>query len=376
MSATSLNELAGLGQSIWYDNIHRSLLNNGELARMVRDDSITGLTSNPTIFEKAIAHSHHYDEELNSLIEQNPKAKAITLYEALAVSDIRAAADLMRPVYDQTEGADGFVSLEVAPTLASDTEGSSNEARRLFAAVDRPNLMIKIPATAAGIPAIAALIGAGINVNVTLMFSCQHYDNVVDAYLDGLKTFAASGGDLSQVASVASFFISRVDTMFDKALETVGSPEALNLRGKIGIANAKTVYRRFETITASKRFQTLTAKGARPQRLLWASTGAKNPNYRDVLYVEELLGPNTVNTLPPATLEAFKDHGVAQVRLTEDIDEALTLMDQLNTLGVNYDDLTEILQIDGVNAFAKSFKDLLKTLDTKRAEIAASMETV
>lgn len=375
MTYSPLNKLAELGQSIWYDNIHRSLLKNGELARMIREDSITGLTSNPTIFEKAIAHSTDYDAELQSFLQQNPDVDAISLYEALAISDIRAAADLMRPIYERTGGRDGFVSLEVSPTLAHDTESSINEARRLFTTVDRPNLMIKIPGTAEGLPAISTLIGEGINVNVTLMFSLQHYDNVVNAYMDGLEKLADAGGDLNKVASVASFFVSRVDTIFDTALETTGRSEALNLRGKIGIANAKATYRRFETVVNSQRFQALAAKGARVQRPLWASTSTKNPDYRDVLYVEELLGPDTINTLPPVTLEAFKDHGLAKVRLTEGIDEAMLMLDQLEDLGIDYQDLTEILQTDGVNAFAKSFKDLLKTLEAKRTEVLAGVQT-
>lgn len=374
MTYSPLNKLAELGQSIWYDNIHRSLLKNGELARMIREDSITGLTSNPTIFEKAIAHSTDYDAEIQSFLRQNPDADAISLYEALAISDIRAAADLMRPIHERTGGRDGFVSLEVSPTLAHNTEGSINEARRLFTTVDRPNVMIKIPGTVEGLPAISTLIGEGININVTLMFSLQHYDNVVNAYMEGLEKLAAAGGDLSKVASVASFFVSRVDTIFDKALETIGRSEALNLRGKIGIANAKATYRRFETVINSQRFQALAAKGARVQRPLWASTSTKNPDYRDVLYVEELLGPDTINTLPPVTLEAFKDHGLAKVRLTEGIDEAVAMLDQLEDLGIDYQDLTEILQTDGVNAFAKSFKDLLKTLEAKRTEVLASVQ--
>ena len=372
MTATPLNKLADLGQSIWYDNIHRSLLQNGELARMIAEDSVTGLTSNPTIFEKAIAQSNVYDEAVETFLKANPRAETVAVYEALAIDDIRTAADLMRPVYEQTEGRDGYVSLEVAPTLAQDTSGSINEARRLFAAVERPNLMIKIPATEAGIPAIATLIGEGINVNVTLMFSLTHYEQVVNAYMDGLETLSANGGDLSRVSSVASFFVSRVDTMFDKALEATGTAEATQLRGKIGIANAKASYKRFQEITASKRFQALAGKGARVQRLLWASTSTKNPDYRDVIYVEELLGPDTVNTLPPATLEAFKDHGIAEVRLTENMEQAVEQIEQLQTLGIDYQDLTQILQTDGVNAFSKSFKSLIKTLDTRRAEMSTN----
>ena len=366
MSFTPLKRLAELGQSIWYDNIDRTLLKNGELARLIQTDCVTGVTSNPTIFEKAIGNSDLYDLEFNALLQKNSKTPAKSLYEALAINDIRMAADLLRPVYDQTDGVDGYVSLEVAPNLAHDTEGSINEARRLFAAVGRPNVMIKIPGTEAGLPAITALISEGINVNVTLMFSVQHYENVVDAYLTGLEKLAANRGDLRMVASVASFFISRVDTMFDKTLETVSNAEALSLRGKIGIANAKAAYQNYEAVTNSKRFKALAKKGARPQRLLWASTGTKNPDYSDVLYIEELLGPNTVNTMPPATLKAFKEHGVAEVRLTQDIDNASEQLKQLDDFGIDYLDLTEILQTDGVNAFAKSFKDLMKTIEAKR----------
>ncbi|MEM7031475.1 MAG: transaldolase [Chloroflexota bacterium] len=373
MSSTPLNELATLGQSIWYDNIHRSLLQNGELAQMIQEDSVTGLTSNPTIFEKAIAHSDVYDDQIQALLEQAPNMAPVSLYESLAIRDIVDAADLMRPVYDRTNSADGYVSLEVSPTLAHDTEGSIEEARRLFSQVDRPNLMIKIPATPAGIPAIATLIGEGINVNVTLMFSLQHYEDVVNAYLTGLEKFDKQGGDVSKVSSVASFFISRVDTIFDKTLEVVNSEEALKLQGKIGIANAKAAYHRFHEITASKRFQSLAQKGARVQRLLWASTSTKNPEFRDVLYVEELLGADTVNTLPPATLLAFKDHGIAQIRLSENMDEALAVMDMLDPLGVDYQDLTNILQTDGVNSFAKSFKELLKALETKRDTLSVGV---
>jgi len=369
MTSTPLNQLATLGQSIWYDNIHRSLLNNGGLARLIAEDSITGLTSNPTIFENAIAHSDLYDQELSAILQAKPQTDAVSLYEALAISDIQAAADLMRPVYDQTDGADGYVSLEVSPTLAHDSEGSIDEARRLFKTVDRPNLMIKIPGTTAGIPAIRTLIGEGININVTLLFSLSHYEQVVNAYLDGLEVWQSNGGELSQVASVASFFISRVDSMFDKALQAIGNPEALNLRGKIGIANAKATYHEYGQVINSKRFKNLARKGGRPQRLLWASTSTKNPDYRDVLYVEELLGPDTVNTLPPATLEAFKDHGIAEVRLTAGVDEAIAALDQLSPLGLDYNDLTQILQTDGVNAFAKSFKDLIRTLETKREAV-------
>lgn len=369
MGLSPLNKLAELGQSFWYDNIQRSLLTNGELAEMVARDSLTGLTSNPTIFDKAISQSSDYDEALDKLLSDDPEADAMTLYETLAISDIQAAADLMRPVYDRTKGVDGYVSLEVSPTLAHNTEGSIEEAHRYFKTVNRPNLMIKVPATSAGIPTIAALIGEGINVNATLMFSLKDYDDVSDAYLTGLETLNAAGGDLSRVASVASFFVSRVDTIFDSALEELGTPEALALRGEIGVANARVAYKRFETLFGSKRFKVLEAKGARVQRPLWASTGTKNANYSDVMYIEELIGPHTVNTMPPATIVAFKDHGVAECRLTQNVDRALQALQQVETLGIDYAELTAILQRDGVASFIKSFEALLSNLETKKQEI-------
>ncbi len=369
MQQSSLHRLTALGQSIWYDNIQRTLLVNGDLARMIENDAITGLTSNPSIFNKAIAQSADYDAALSGLLAQDPQASTVSLYEALAISDIQAAADLLRPVYKRTGGVDGYVSLEVSPTLANDTEKSIAEARRLFKAVNRPNLMIKIPATKAGLPAVTALIGAGINVNVTLMFGLQHYDGVAEAYLAGLEKLDAAGGDLSKVASVASFFVSRVDTIFDKALEAIGTDKALSLRGKMGVANAKAAYRRFTEAFGQERFKALQAKGARVQRPLWASTSTKNPTYSDVLYVEELIGPDTVNTMPPSTIGAFKDHGVAEARLVQQVDEALAVMDDVAKLGINYVELTETLQVQGVEAFAKAFVALLDNLEAKRAKI-------
>lgn len=367
-----LHQLTALGQSIWYDNIQRSLLENGGLAKMIVEDAITGLTSNPSIFNNAISKSSDYDASLKTLLAENPDADVKTLYESLAIADIQAAADLMRPIYDRTDGVDGYVSLEVAPTLADDTDGTIAEARRLFATVNRPNLMIKVPATKAGLPAIATLIGEGINVNVTLMFSLQHYDDVADAYLAGLEKLAASGGDVSRVASVASFFVSRVDTIFDKALESIGTDEALALRGKMGVANAKAAYRRFRETFGGERFAALKARGARVQRPLWASTSTKNPAYSDVMYVEELIGADTVNTMPPQTIIAFKDHGVAEPRLTQDVDAALATMDAVAALGISYTELTETLQQQGVAAFAKAFEALLANLDEKRTQILAA----
>ncbi|GAB4437411.1 MAG: hypothetical protein Fur0044_34310 [Anaerolineae bacterium] len=366
MTLNPLNQLAALGQSIWYDNVQRSLLTNGDIARKIAEDSLTGLTSNPTIFNKAMAQSADYDEALAGLLSSDPQAEPITLYETLALADIQAAADLLRPVYERTHGADGYASLEVSPFLAHDTGASIEEGRRLRQALNRPNVLIKIPATPAGLPAITTLIGEGISVNVTLMFSLQHYDNVAEAYLAGLEKLAAAGGDLSQVISVASFFVSRVDTIFDQALAAIGTAEALSLRGKMGVANAKAAYRRFQTVFGSDRFKTLAARGARVQRPLWASTGVKNPAYRDVFYVEELSGPDTVNTMPPATMAAFKAHGRAEARLTQAVDEALEIMARIEALGIDYNTLTETLQTEGVTAFAEAFAALLKTLAAKQ----------
>ena len=300
-----LKELAEQGQSIWLDYIRRNLIRSGELKRLVEEDGLRGVTSNPTIFDKAISGSTDYDMALRALLAADPQAPVGNLYEALAIEDIQMAADVLRPVYDATHGDDGYVSFEVSPHLAHDTERTINEAKRLRAAVDRPNVMIKVPATPAGIPAIEELIAEGVNVNVTLMFSMSHYEAVARAYIKGLERC----GDPGQVASVASFFVSRVDTMVDKALEETGNPEAKALEGKIAIANSKVVYRRFLEIFHGEGFAALRQRGARVQRPLWASTGTKNPAYSDVLYVENLIGPETVNTLPPETINAFRDHG-------------------------------------------------------------------
>jgi len=363
-----LRELQNYGQSLWLDYIRRSLITGGELTRLVEEDGLRGLTSNPTIFEKAIAGSTDYDKALHLLLAEDPHADARTLYEALAIEDIRMAADILRSVYDETDGADGFVSLEVSPHLARDTAGTVAEARRLWQVVDRPNLMIKVPATPEGIPAVEALIAEGINVNVTLMFSLAHYEAVAHAYLRGVERCP----DPSKVASVASFFVSRVDTAVDRALETIGTREALALRGTIAIAKAKRVYRRFREIFSSEPFKALRQRGARVQRPLWASTGTKNPAYPDVLYVEELIGPDTVNTLPPATLSAFRDHGrVRGATVQEGLAEAETALTALEELGIDLDAITEQLQAEGVAAFARSFDQLLAALEEKRHALLA-----
>ncbi|MFB0506078.1 MAG: transaldolase, partial [Thermodesulfobacteriota bacterium] len=304
MKDNPLVELQKLGQSIWYDNIRRGLLTSGELKGMIDAGEIVGVTSNPAIFEKAIAGSTDYDEAMTVRLREDPHASPESLYERLVIEDIQTTADLLAPVYERTDGVDGYVCVEVSPRLAHDTNGTIAEARRFFAAINRPNVMVKVPATSEGLPAIAALIGEGINVNVTLMFSLQDFLDVSEAYLSGLEKLANSGGDLSRVASVASFFVSRVDVAVDKLL-----PDDSPLRGKIAIANAKAAYLRFRETYEDQRFFAPKKNGARVQRLLWASTGVKNPHYRDVMYVEELIGPDTVNTVPPATLDAFRDHG-------------------------------------------------------------------
>jgi transaldolase/glucose-6-phosphate isomerase len=366
---TRLHELNRLGQSIWYDNIRRALLDSGELARLI-EAGVSGVTSNPSIFEKAIAGSTDYDDALRELVDAGKTVDEI--YEALALDDIGRAADLLRPIFDETEGADGYVSLEVSPTLAHDTERTIAEARRLFGALDRPNVMIKVPATAAGFPAIETLIAGGININATLMFSLAQYAEVAQAYLRGLEKLAARGGDLSRVASVASFFVSRVDTAVDRALET--HPEGEDLKGKIAIANAKMAYASFGEIFSGKRWEKLAAQGARMQRPLWASTSTKNPQYPDTLYVDQLIGPHTVNTVPPHTLKAVMDHGTVAPTLEADIEEARDQVARLARLGVDLDAITAQLLEDGVASFAKSFESLMDSIASKREQLLAGWQ--
>jgi len=360
---TKLHELAELGQAIWLDYISRSLIGSGELQELV-DQGLRGVTSNPSIFEKAIAGSGDYDEDLNRLVRDG-KSKA-EIYEDLAMADIRNAADVLRPVYEKSGGADGFVSLEVNPALAHDTEATIAEARRLFASLERPNVMIKVPATAAGIPAIEILIGEGVNVNVTLIFSLEQYEAVATAYIAGLEKLALAGGDVGKVASVASFFISRVDTAVDKALEEVGNTE---IQGKIAIDNAKIAYDRFKEIFSSEGWEKLAAKGAKVQRPLWASTSSKTPAYPDTLYVDNLIGPDTVNTLPPATLDDFLDHGTVAATVETDVDGARMRMAELTKLGIDLDAITNKVLDEGVAAFAKSFEGLIASIAEKRRRL-------
>jgi transaldolase len=360
-----LRQLHDEGQSIWLDYIRRSLITSGGLKRLVTEDGLGGVTSNPTIFDKAITGSSDYDESLRSALEANPAATATELFDRIATEDIQLATDVLRPVYDNTGGADGFVSMEVSASLANDTAGTIKEAHRLWKQVNRPNLMIKVPGTAQGIPAVEELLASGINVNITLMFSLAHYEAVAQAYVRGLKRTK----EPSKIASVASFFVSRVDTLVDEQLEKIGTPQALALRGKTAIANSKQVYQRFKEIFLGSNFKELANRGARPQRPLWASTSTKNPSYRDVIYVEELIGSHTVNTLPPATMDAFRDHGQVRPTLESDVQEALRVLSDIASVGIDLHAVTEKLQVDGVAAFDKSMSDLLKGLDKKRNEL-------
>ena len=361
---TKLHEINQLGQSVWYDNIRRALLDSGELAAYI-EDGVSGLTSNPSIFKKAIADSSDYDEALRQLVQADKSVDEI--YEALALDDIGRAADLLRPVYERTGGADGYVSIEVSHTLAHDTENTISEARRLFATLERPNIMIKVPATPAGMPAIEALIGAGINVNATLIFSLGQYEAVAHAYVAGLEQLAKAGGDLSRVASVASFFISRVDSAVDKALQT--HPQGAPLMGKTAIANAKAAYARFGEIFDGERCAKLVAQGARVQRPLWASTSTKNPDYPDTLYIDELIGPDTVNTVPPSTLKAVLDHGRVAPTLEAGLDEVLAHLARLPELDVDLDAVTQDLLDKGVASFAQAFESLLESVAARREQL-------
>jgi transaldolase/glucose-6-phosphate isomerase len=360
------------GQSIWYDNIRRGMIESGELQNLI-DQGVTGLTANPTIFEKAISSSVDYDEALLRLAEAGRSLNEV--YEDLVISDIQSAADLLRPAYDRSDGADGFASLEVNPHLASDTSGTVAEARRFFNALNRPNVLIKVPATPEGIPAIRQLIGEGINVNVTLIFSLDAYRLVQEAYIAGLEQLAQRGGDLSKVASVASFFVSRVDTAVDNELSRLGgngSGDLSGLMGRAAVANAKLAYRAFQETFGTQRFAALKAGGARVQRPLWASTGTKNPAYSDVLYVDSLIGPDTVNTMPDATVEAFLDHGQVAVTVTQGVAEAQQVINSLEKVGVSMSGVTARLLADGVKAFADSFDQLMGNIEGKRSKLLSA----
>ena len=372
--ANSLKLLQEQGQSVWVDFVARNFLVGGGLALLVQEDGVRGVTSNPAIFEKAIAQSSDYDDALRA-VSGNEDVSAHSVYEKLAIEDIRQAADVLQKVYEATDGADGYVSLEVSPYLANRAEATLEEARRLWLEVARENLMIKVPATAAGITAIRQLVAEGINVNATLLFSQRVYEEVANAYLEGLERRADAGGDVSRIGSVASFFVSRIDSMVDASIdEKITQTEDADrtkrlerLKGRIAIANAKLAYQRYKRLFATPRWNGLAARGARAQRLLWASTGTKNKAYSDVLYVEELIGPNTVNTMPPATLEAFRDHGRVRPSLEERTEEAEGLLEELNHAGISLDEVTAHLVEDGVRQFVEATNKLTDALTAKLA---------
>ena len=367
-----LNDLSAAGTAVWLDFVDRKFLEEGGLKKLVEEDGLTGVTSNPSIFEKAMGHGDAYDDTLAAFDKEHPGAATIDRYEHLAIQDIKAAAETLKPVYGRLDAADGYVSLEVSPYIADDTDATIAEARKLWDAVDRDNLMIKIPGTAAGVPAIAATIAAGINVNVTLLFSVEAYQKVAEAYATGLEERVRQGQPIDRMASVASFFVSRIDSTIDKQIDErveKGDAEAdalKRLRGKVAIANAKLAYAWYQEFVASDRWQALAAKGARPQRLLWASTGVKDPSYPDTLYVDTLIGPDTVNTMPPKTMDAFRDHGTVAQTLTEGVDEARAVMAEVERLGLDLPGVTDTLVLEGVASFAKAFDDLMDAIAKKQ----------
>jgi transaldolase len=368
MAKSRLHALSELGQSVWIDFLSRHLLRSGELARMMEEDAVVGVTSNPTIFQKAIAEGDAYDEQFREVLAEEDDPKEVFL--RLAVQDVQNACDLLRSVWDGGQGQDGYVSIEVDPNLAYDTDATIAEAQRLHELVDRPNCFVKIPATKAGLPAIEEMIARGRNINVTLIFSLERYVEVVEAYLRGLERLVESGGDPTPVASVASFFVSRVDTEADRRLDEAGAPD--DLKGKLAVANAKLAYQRYKGLFSGDRWEALSAKGARSQRCLWASTSTKNPDYRDVLYVEDLIGPETVNTMPEETIRAFQDHGEVALTLEQDIDEARQVFERVAEAGVDYEDVVVTLEREGVEKFADSFRELLDGVKSKRGELVSA----
>jgi transaldolase len=365
MAKSHLHELTERGQSVWFDTLSRELVHSGGLRRMMDEDAVTGVTSNPTIFQKALSEGDAYDEQLKELLATDDDPTQI--FFALALDDIRDACDVLRPAFDASGGKDGYVSMEVEPGIAYDTRKSFEQARWIASEVARPNLYVKIPATAPGLPAIEECIAHGTPINITLIFSLRRYEAVVEAYLRGLERLVAGGGDPSSVNSVASFFVSRVDTEADKRLEALGRTE---LQGKLAVANAKLAYQHYLQAFAGPRWDFLAAKGARPQRCLWASTSTKNPAYSDVLYVEDLIGPDTVNTMPLETIEAFQDHGrVPGDTVLEGIDEARQLFEDLAAAGVDYDDVTATVEAEGVKKFSDSFEEIVESVEAKRGAL-------
>ena len=368
MANNPLKSLHSLGQSFWYDNIQRNLLENGEMQRMIDEYDLRGVTSNPSIFEKAITASHDYDAALAKLSSEQPDASGKDYFFALAIQDIQQAADLLRPVYDASNAQDGYVSLEVSPDLAYDAQASIKEARELFIRLGRPNVMIKIPATEQGLEAIETLIADGINVNATLLFTVERYIHVAQAFIRGLSTRAKQGKSIENIASVASFFVSRVDSALDEALDAAianGQSALADLKGKLAVANAKAAYLQYQALFSSNEFMALADKGAQVQRLLWASTGTKNPDYSDILYIEELIGDHTVNTMPPTTLQAFQDHGSAASTLTVEMDKAAAMLQRVRDASIDLDAIMLKLEKDGVDSFATSFDNLVKAIEHK-----------
>jgi transaldolase len=373
MNSNPLKRLEALGQSIWLDYIRRDLMVNGGLRRLIEEDGLRGMTSNPSIFEKAITGSHDYDADIRALALAGKGVQAI--YEALGVQDVQSAADEFRSLYDKLDGKDGYVSLEVNPHLAHDTKGTIDEARRLWATLRRPNVFIKVPATAEGLPAIQQLIGEGISVNVTLLFGLPRYRQVAEAYIAGIEARAAQGKAVNHVASVASFFVSRMDVLVDPLLEKLAAQDgkkaevAKRLRGQVAISSAKVAYQIYKEIFGSDRFRKLTAQGARVQRLLWASTSNKNPDSSDVKYIEDLIGADTINTIPPATLDAYRDHGDPKARLEENVKEAKWVLERLPELGIAIDEVTKQLEDEGVEKFNQPFDKLMQALAQKSTRI-------
>jgi transaldolase len=361
-TASPLHRLRTAGVSPWSDQISREMLDSGELERRIEEDAITGVTSNPSIFAKAIVGSDDYDADV---AEMNGRGASTTeIISTLMGDDIQRGCDALREVYERTDGRDGFISVEVTPTLAHDTEATVAEAREWVKRIDRPNLLVKVPATEAGLPAIRRLIGEGISINVTLIFSLERYRQVMAAYLDGIETYIEQGGDPARVASVASFFVSRMDSEVDNRLEEIGTPEAMDLRGRTAIANARLAYRAFLDTFSGERWQGLVSRGARIQRPLWASTSTKNPDYRDTLYVEELVAPRTVNTMPLETIDAYQEHGPEPVAFgPEEMAEAQTVIDGMGRVGVDYDDVMEVLEREGVDKFIASWEELVADVD-------------
>jgi transaldolase len=368
MPDSRLHQLSRLGQSVWIDYLSRDLLHSGELARMMAEDAVVGVTSNPTIFQKAISQGSAYDDQLRDLLGHEEDVKEI--FVALAGHDVGDACDLMRKPWDEGNGLRGYVSIEVDPTLAYDTDATLAEARRLHALVDKPNLYVKIPGTKPGLPAIEEMIAAGKSINVTLIFSLDRHREVMEAYIRGIERLVEAGGDPRPVSSVASFFVSRVDTETDKRLDAISGHD--ELKGRLAVANAKLAYQNWREVFSGERWAALEAKGASKQWCLWASTSTKNPAYRDVLYVEELIGPQTVNTMPQETIEAFQDHGEVALTLERDLDGARRLFDELAAAGIDVDDVTRVLEEEGVQKFTDSFEELLEGIRAKRGELVSA----